>query len=577
MAAAGDIQDLCEEATCPICLDYFMDPVTIAECGHNFCRTCLAQSWREEEEEEGDAALVGSCPQCRGSAQRKSLIPNRALKNVVEIAKKLRLGGQGGASEAEGVCEQHQEPLKLFCKDHQAPICLVCVTSREHESHKVVPWEEACQEYKDQIASRLKILRAEREKILTYKADAEKESQDLLNQTEEERQKTKAELRQIHQFLEEQEKILLAQIEEVEKEIARRRDEHVARLCRELSTLENVIQEMEENCQQPTCEFLQDVRRTLQRSEKKEAFENPVAFPPELTSKIRELSDRKPLLEGVVRQFQVVGAPLKLPSSYRAGASKVTSDVGAPDGQQPATKPGLGPMSCFGACFSLDGSVAPPAFGSSTAQTPFGESGPLVSFGAKSTQPVFGATTSVFSFGTATTSAVSSFGAATQSTSGDAGAIIGGSAPFQFTFRAPNQLAAAGGACGLRAAVGGSAGGPAVDFSFGSGQGEAAPPSGSSIAQPPLSSQNQGAPSAFSIPGTTHESKPAFGGAPTPTFGQGLPTPGGGTAGRPPSLRNPITSAFGSTSGSTTPTIGTEPKTRHLKLLLPLRRNTHRK
>ncbi|XP_066473077.1 zinc finger protein RFP-like [Tiliqua scincoides] len=302
MAAAGDIQDLCNELTCPICLDYFRDPVTIAECGHNFCQACLTQSWWEKE--EGDDALVGSCPQCRGSAQRKSLIPNRQLKNVVKIARKLRLGGQGGAREAERVCEKHQEPLKLFCKDHQAPICVVCDSSREHESHKVVPWEEAFQEYKDQISSRLEILRAEREKIQMYKAGAEKESKDLLNQTEQNKQKTKAEFRQIHQFLEEEERSLLAQMEEVEKEIARRRDEHLARLCRELSSLENVIQEMEEKCQQPASEFLPDIRKTLQRSENKKVFENSVAFPPWLTCRIWGFRDVKPLLESIRKQFE---------------------------------------------------------------------------------------------------------------------------------------------------------------------------------------------------------------------------------------------------------------------------------
>ncbi|XP_066471680.1 zinc finger protein RFP-like [Tiliqua scincoides] len=321
MAAAGDIQDLCYELICPFCLEYFRDPVTIRECGHNFCRACLAQSWGEEEE-EGDVALVVYCPQCRGSTQGKSLLPNRQLKNVVEIARKLRLGGQGGAREAEGVCEKHQEPLKLFCKDHQAPICVVCNRSREHESHKVVPREEAFQEYKDRISSRLEILRAEREKILRYKAGAKKESQDLLNQTEEKRQKTKAEFRQIHQFLEEEEKSLLAQIEEVEKEIARRRDKHLAKLCRELSSLGNLIQEMEEKCQQPASQFLQDIRKILQRSEKKETSENPVAFPPELTCRIGEFHDVKPLLEGVMEQL-----PAKVDSKHpTSSAANVTLD-----------------------------------------------------------------------------------------------------------------------------------------------------------------------------------------------------------------------------------------------------------
>ncbi|KAJ6652730.1 hypothetical protein lerEdw1_010940 [Lerista edwardsae] len=88
----------------------------------------------------------------------------------------------------------------------------------------------------DQMCSRLKIRKAERDKILTYKADAKKESRDLLNQTEAERQETRAVFRQLRQFLKEQEKSLLAQVEVVEKEIARRRDAHVARLSRELSS-----------------------------------------------------------------------------------------------------------------------------------------------------------------------------------------------------------------------------------------------------------------------------------------------------------------------------------------------------
>lgn len=138
MANGCPIKELCEETTCPICLEYFKDPV-ILDCGHNFCRACLTQHWK-------GFGMAAACPQCREKDQRRSVRPNRQLANVVELVKKLQMG-----EKAEGkwrMCEKHQEPLKLFCKDHQAPICLVCVTSKEHESHKVVPQEEACQEYK---------------------------------------------------------------------------------------------------------------------------------------------------------------------------------------------------------------------------------------------------------------------------------------------------------------------------------------------------------------------------------------------------------------------------------------------
>nr|XP_034963698.1 zinc finger protein RFP-like isoform X2 [Zootoca vivipara] len=251
MAAAGrPVQNLCDEATCSICLEYFKDPVIIAECGHNFCRSCLIQCWVESEAE-------ASCPQCRERVQRRSLISNRQLANFVEIAKNLSLqeGKEGGGKWS--VCEEHQEPLKLFCKVHEAPICVVCDKSKEHENHKVIPLKEAFEEYKGQICHHLKILRKEREEILAYQADLNKESKDLLKLTEMERLKTVEKFKELRQLLEEAEKRLLTHVEEVEKAIGGRRDEQLARLSRKLSFLERIIQEMEEKVQQPASELLQ--------------------------------------------------------------------------------------------------------------------------------------------------------------------------------------------------------------------------------------------------------------------------------------------------------------------------------
>ncbi|XP_053235828.1 zinc finger protein RFP-like isoform X2 [Podarcis raffonei] len=296
-AAGGHIQNLRDEATCSICLDYFKDPVTVPECGHNFCRSCLVLFWGESEAE-------ASCPQCRERVHRRSLVSNRQLANLVEIAKNLSLqegkeeGGKGG------VCEKHQEPLKLFCKEDEAPICLVCDKSKGHKEHEVIPLEEAFEEYKGEICRRLEILRKEREEILAYQADLDKESKDLLKLTETERLKIVEKFRELRQFLEEQEKGLLSDVEEVEKEIAGRRDEQLARLSRKLSSLERIIQEMEEKRQQPASELLQDVRSTLQRYEKRESPENPLPFPPELRNRILESCDLNHLVEDAMKQWK---------------------------------------------------------------------------------------------------------------------------------------------------------------------------------------------------------------------------------------------------------------------------------
>ncbi|XP_060094135.1 E3 ubiquitin-protein ligase TRIM7-like [Heteronotia binoei] len=358
MAAGGPVKDLCEEATCAICLDYFKDPVTIAACGHNFCRACLTRSWGEA------GAAEPSCPQCRGRAQPNSLLPNQQLANFVEIIKKLcpQEGMEAKAKRGEGkgglckkhqeplelfckdeeaplcvvcsrsrehkdhrvipleeavqdnkiisaagkvqVCEKHQKPLKLFCKDDNAPICVACDGSKEHKYHEVIPLEEAAQEYKDDICSFLEGLKEERAKILVFKSNVVKESQDLLKQTKGDKQKIVAEFRQLHQFLEIQEKHLLAHMEEVEKEVVSERDDHLARLSQELSSLESLILEGKRKIQQPPCELLQDIRTTLQRLEGKEKFVTPVVFAPILKWKIWDFWDIGPFLEGVMKQFK---------------------------------------------------------------------------------------------------------------------------------------------------------------------------------------------------------------------------------------------------------------------------------
>nr|XP_056722205.1 E3 ubiquitin-protein ligase TRIM7-like [Euleptes europaea] len=353
MAAEGPPKELCEEASCFICLDFFRDPVTIAECGHSFCRGCLARSWG------ASGAEASCCPQCRGRAQEGTLRPNQQLANFVEVAKKLSpQEGRGQkrrrgvcekhqeplrffckedeaplcgvcrrseehqdhqvipleepagekkiivAARKERVCQKHQEPLKLFCKEDEAPICVVCDQSQEHKDHEIIPVEEASREYKGQFCNCLEILQLERKKILLFKANIVKESQDLLKQTKGVQQKTVNKFRQLHTFLEEQEKLLLAQMEDVEREVARNRDQHLAKLYEQLSYLDSLIREMEEKCQQPASELLQDASSTLQRYEEKEVFEDRVAFSLAQKWRILDFSDLNFFLEGIKKQFK---------------------------------------------------------------------------------------------------------------------------------------------------------------------------------------------------------------------------------------------------------------------------------
>ncbi|XP_075768936.1 tripartite motif-containing protein 10-like isoform X1 [Pelodiscus sinensis] len=75
-----------------------------------------------------------------------------------------------------------------------------------------------------------------------------------------------AEFQQLHQFLVEQERLLLAQLEKLDEEIVKLQTGVLRKLSAQISRLSELIEELEGKCPKPASEFLQDVRSTLSRS-----------------------------------------------------------------------------------------------------------------------------------------------------------------------------------------------------------------------------------------------------------------------------------------------------------------------
>ncbi|XP_039373196.1 tripartite motif-containing protein 10-like [Mauremys reevesii] len=291
MAARSQVKDLQEAVICSICLASFNDPVILIKCGHNFCRSCITQYCKDFK-----TSPPYPCPQCREPFREGEFQANRELRNVVEITKKIP------EPRGKKACEKHEELLKLFCEVDQTPICLVCRESRSHKDHSVLPIEEAALDYKEQIQRHLESLKKERDEILSCKSSGENTSQELLKQLKTGRQKIVAEFQQLRQFLEEQERLQLEELEELKKEIENRGDEYVAKLSEELSSFSSLISEMEQKRQLPASEFLQDIKGTLSRCAR-EKFQNPVAFSSELKWRIWESSQRNAPLETIMKEF----------------------------------------------------------------------------------------------------------------------------------------------------------------------------------------------------------------------------------------------------------------------------------
>nr|XP_060615954.1 tripartite motif-containing protein 10-like [Anolis sagrei ordinatus] len=290
---ASPVTALVEDVTCSICLEFLKDPVSV-DCGHNFCQLCITAYCDSMKNIRGNIR----CPFCKASIQKWNFRPNWHLVNIIENIKRL--------PEEQVLCKKHKEKLNLFCKEDEKLLCVFCEHSAQHQEHTVLLLEKAAQEYKDRIHCHLQNLRKEKEKIMGYTEVTEKDSQQLLvsETIQAERVKTATEFRQLRQFLERQEKLLLDQIDNVQRDIERIRDEHLTRLSSEISSLDNIMQEMEKKQQQSADQLLRDVKGIIRRWEKKDTFLNSVTFPSALKWKIWDFCDKNPYLKSVFEKFK---------------------------------------------------------------------------------------------------------------------------------------------------------------------------------------------------------------------------------------------------------------------------------
>ncbi|XP_078271979.1 zinc-binding protein A33-like [Rhinoraja longicauda] len=222
MASKDQIESLTEEVVCPICLDFFTDPVS-PECGHNFCRSCITQRWDREGR--------NSCPECREEFTDRTLRVSRALARLAEKARTLSLNRK--VKESKPHCEEHQEELKLFCETDKKLICVICAAGREHKSHSFMPVKEAVENYKDQVKVSIQSLTKKKSEIQQMEQQQKQKISGVLEQSYNLQSKVSSQFAEQHQILIEKEQRVLADIREEEKKI--------------LDTLEKNLQEIEEN------------------------------------------------------------------------------------------------------------------------------------------------------------------------------------------------------------------------------------------------------------------------------------------------------------------------------------------
>ncbi|XP_074494595.1 E3 ubiquitin-protein ligase TRIM35-like [Sebastes fasciatus] len=245
---------------CHVCSETFKDPVSLS-CNHSFCSSCLKKFWEQAENK--------NCPICKRKSSKDLLGVNFALKELSDSFAERQKAGSSETEKEEKkvmvVCSKHQEEPKLFCKDEERALCPVCEFSL-HQSHKVVPIEQAVSDLKDQLKSDLKSLQGKKEEYEeveeTYKEVILHSKKQLLST---ERQ-IRAEFNKLQQFLKEEEESRLAALREEEEQKGKTISREMKMIQEHISSLSDSISAVEEDLQKHNVPFLSSYKATQTRA-----------------------------------------------------------------------------------------------------------------------------------------------------------------------------------------------------------------------------------------------------------------------------------------------------------------------
>ncbi|XP_075960820.1 nuclear factor 7, brain-like [Anarhichas minor] len=254
---------------CHVCSETFRDPVSLS-CNHSFCSSCLQLFWKQAENK--------NCPICKRRSSKDFPLVNFPLKELADsFAKRQKTGSsetEKGEKKVEVVCSKHGEETQLFCEDEERVVCPVCEFSL-HQSHKLVPIEQAVSDLKDQLRSDLESLQDKRHKHKqveeTYNEMIEHSKKQLLST---ERQ-IRAEFNKLHQVLKEEEESRLAALREEEEQKGKTISREMKMIQEQISSLSDSISAVEEDLQKHNVSFLSSYKATQTRARVQSSLSDP--------------------------------------------------------------------------------------------------------------------------------------------------------------------------------------------------------------------------------------------------------------------------------------------------------------
>ncbi|XP_012879122.1 PREDICTED: putative tripartite motif-containing protein 75 [Dipodomys ordii] len=295
MAVTAALARFQAESKCPICLEDLKDPVTI-ECGHNFCRACIQQSWENLQE-------MFPCPVCRHLNEEGHYRSNLQLGRMIKIAQQLHVGSSKRKRlEESPLCEKHNQALTLFCEKDLELLCPVCVRPPNHNRHTVRPIAQAASTHREKLFSYIQPLKQQLEharKLLQTQHKKHLELQEIL---ENQRKQFASEFEHLKRYLEQEQQAALSRLEEEEKELGQKLQENIEAFTNYGSRLRSLLHKGEEQMLLPEVEFLAEVKHFHRNLDSE-------VSPPIFSSHLRPLactfSPQYSALQKLIRKFKV--------------------------------------------------------------------------------------------------------------------------------------------------------------------------------------------------------------------------------------------------------------------------------
>ncbi|XP_074231494.1 tripartite motif-containing protein 75-like [Camelus bactrianus] len=260
MAVAAALAGLQAEANCPVCLDGLSDPVTI-DCGHNFCRRCIQQSWAHLEDRF-------PCPVCRHPCQERHVRSNTQLGRMIDIARQL--GGRRSKRrrrEEPRLCERHHQVLGLFCEDDLELLCPLCTQPPEHQGHVVRSVGEAAAHHRKRLGSYVEPLKTRVADAQSLVAAQDRKLLELREQVQRQRRELALEFGQLNRAVDREQEAVLERLVQEERDIQEQLGANVAAFSDHISTLKGLLQEVAERSVLPGVRLLRGIGGVLRRCE----------------------------------------------------------------------------------------------------------------------------------------------------------------------------------------------------------------------------------------------------------------------------------------------------------------------